>query len=132
MQEHAQRLAPGALTVDDELERDVEARLVESSTLAFRVAFSVTRTEKLRRTWRRRRSYGPTAHLPDRERFRAWLVRLTWRLAFDRQRAIGGAPLGSSVLGPPHRRRQTTAPRRRNAPPRCGRPSTPSHRSCGS
>ena len=37
----------------------------------------------------RRRSRGPNRRfrqLRDRTRFRAWLVRMTWRLALDRQR----------------------------------------------
>ena len=89
MQEYIHRL-PGALTgVADELDREFERLLVESSTLAFRVAFGVLRQRedaedvaqdafiKAHRNFRR---------LRDRTRFRAWLVRLTWRLALDRQR----------------------------------------------
>jgi RNA polymerase sigma-70 factor (ECF subfamily) len=89
MQEYIHRL-PGTLTdVADELDREFERLLVESSTLAFRVAFGVLRQRedaedvaqdafiKAHRNFRR---------LRDRTRFRAWLVRLTWRLALDRQR----------------------------------------------
>lgn len=89
MQEYIHRL-PGALTgVADELDREFERLLVESSTLAFRVAYGVLRQRedaedvaqeafiKAHRNFRR---------LRDRARFRAWLVRLTWRLALDRQR----------------------------------------------
>jgi RNA polymerase sigma-70 factor (ECF subfamily) len=89
MQEYVHRL-PGALTgVADELDREFERLLVESSTLAFRVAYGVLRQRedaedvaqdafiKAHRNFRR---------LRDRARFRAWLVRLTWRLALDRQR----------------------------------------------
>ncbi len=42
MHERADRLA-GLVSVDRDLEREFEGRLVESSTLAFRVAFSVLR-----------------------------------------------------------------------------------------
>ena len=73
----------------DELAREFETRLAESSTLAFRVAYSVLRQredaedvaqEAFARAYRRFRQ------LRDRTRFRAWLVRMTWRLALDRQR----------------------------------------------
>ena len=73
----------------DDLAREFETRLVESSTLAFRVAYSVLRQredaedvaqEAFTRAYRRFRQ------LRDRTRFRAWLVRMTWRLAIDRQR----------------------------------------------
>ena len=90
MQEYVDRL-PGALTrVADELDREFERLLVESATLAFRVAYGVLRQRedaedvaqeafiKAHRNFRRLRA---------RNSFRAWLVRLTWRLALDRQRA---------------------------------------------
>ncbi len=43
MHEGVERFAGSLVTLDQELEREFEARLVESSTLAFRVAFSVLR-----------------------------------------------------------------------------------------
>jgi DNA-directed RNA polymerase specialized sigma24 family protein len=43
MHERADCLASDFVTVDEDLAREFEARLVESSTLAFRVAFSVLR-----------------------------------------------------------------------------------------
>ena len=43
MHDHTARLAGSLVTVDQELEREFEARLVESSTLAFRVAYGVLR-----------------------------------------------------------------------------------------
>ena len=43
MHERADRLVGGFVGVDHDLEREFEARLVESSTLAFRVAYSVLR-----------------------------------------------------------------------------------------
>jgi RNA polymerase sigma-70 factor (ECF subfamily) len=75
---------------DDALVREFEARLQDSSSLAFRVAYGVLRQrqdaedvaqEALLRAFRR------MASLRDRERFRAWLVRITWRAALDRRRA---------------------------------------------
>jgi RNA polymerase sigma-70 factor, ECF subfamily len=90
MQEYVDRLPDSLRAVADELDREFEQLLVESSTLAFRVAYSVLRQRedaedvaqeafiKAHRAFRR---------LRERARFRAWLVRLTWRLAIDRQRS---------------------------------------------
>jgi RNA polymerase sigma-70 factor, ECF subfamily len=90
MQGYVDRLPDTLTRVTDELDREFERLLVESSTLAFRVAYGVLRQRedaedvaqeafiKAHRHFRR---------LRDRGRFRAWLVRLTWRLAIDRQRA---------------------------------------------
>ena len=89
MHERADRLA-GFVTVDDELERDFEARLVESSTLAFRVAFSVLRQREDAEEVAQEafaKAYRRFHQLRERERFRAWLVRMTWRMAIDRQRS---------------------------------------------
>ena len=89
METTAATFTDGAEVARDELAREFETRLVESSTLAFRVAYSVLRQredaedvaqEAFTRAYRRFR------RLRDRTRFRAWLVRMTWRLALDRQR----------------------------------------------
>lgn len=79
-----------AAAVDQELEREFEARLVESSTLAFRVAFAVLRQRQDAEDVAQEafvKAYRRLHQLRDRDRFRAWLVRLTWRLAIDRQRS---------------------------------------------
>src|SRR5687767_7726099 len=89
MHERADRLA-GFVTVDDEIEREFETRLVESSTLAFRVAFSVLRHREDAEEVAQEafaKAYRSFRQLRDRERFRAWLVRMTWRMALDRQRS---------------------------------------------
>jgi RNA polymerase sigma-70 factor (ECF subfamily) len=89
MYERAVTLA-GLVSVDEDLEREFEARLAESSTLAFRVAYSVLRhrqdAEDVAQDAfvRAHRRFG---QLRDRERFRAWLVRMTWRLAIDHLRS---------------------------------------------
>src|SRR5919106_612689 len=91
----ARNLAParwnGAVTTDREaLEREFETRLVESSTLAFRVAFSVLRHREDAEEVAQEafaKAYRSYRQLRDRERFRAWLVRMTWRMALDRHRA---------------------------------------------
>ena len=82
---------PGALvTADTSLDREFDARLRDSSGLAFGIAYGVLRNhadaeevaqEAFARAFRR------FAQLRDRQRFRAWLTRMTWRLAIDRWRA---------------------------------------------
>lgn len=70
--------------------REFEARLAECGPLAYRVARGVLRNtadaedvaqEALLRAYR---NFG---HLRDRNRFRAWLVRISFRLALDRLRS---------------------------------------------
>src|SRR5262245_14021242 len=90
MHERADRLAGSFVTVDQDLEHEFEARLVESSTLAYRVAFSVLRQREDAEDVAQEafaRAYASFRQLRDRERFRAWLVRMTWRMALDRMRA---------------------------------------------
>ena len=90
MHEFADRLAGGLIGVDDDLEREFETRLVESSTLAFRVAFGVLRHRQDAEDVAQEafvKAYRGFPQLRDRDRFRAWLVRMTWRLAIDRRRS---------------------------------------------
>jgi RNA polymerase sigma-70 factor (ECF subfamily) len=104
MHEHVAPLARRLVTADQERDREFESRLQETSTLAFRVAFSVLRhtqdaedvaqeafTKAYRRFWQ----------LRDRERFRAWLVRTTWRTALDRQRANRRRDAREAAVGAP-------------------------------
>jgi RNA polymerase sigma-70 factor (ECF subfamily) len=89
MHELVGRLASSVVEVDQELEREFEARLVESSTLAFRVAYSVLRQREDAEDVAQEafaKAYRSFHQLRDRDRFRAWLVRMTWRLAIDRRR----------------------------------------------
>src|SRR5437867_7445396 len=89
MNDHAARLAGDFVTVDRTLEQEFEARLVESSTLAFRVAYGVLRQRQDAEDVAQEafvKAYRSFSQLRDRDRFRAWLVRITWRLALDRQR----------------------------------------------
>ena len=90
MHERADRLAGSFVNVDLQLEQEFETRLVESSTLAFRVAYGVLRHRQDAEDVAQEafvRAYRNFRELRDRTRFRAWLVRMTWRLAIDRQRA---------------------------------------------
>ena len=83
------RLSENLLITDEALEREFEARLVESLTLAFRVAYSVLRQRQDAEDVAQEafaRAHGQFRRLRDRTHFRAWLVRITWRLALDRRR----------------------------------------------
>ena len=90
--ELASRLHPWdhSLTVNADLAREFEVRLVESSTLAVRVAYSVLRNREDAEDVAQEafaKAYRSFAQLRDRDRFRAWRVRMTWRMALDRQRS---------------------------------------------
>ena len=90
MHEYADRLTAGSTPVEEELEREFEARLIESSKLAFRVAFSVLRQRQDAEDVAQEaflKAHRSFRQLRDRDAFRAWLVRMTWRLALDRQRS---------------------------------------------
>jgi RNA polymerase sigma-70 factor (ECF subfamily) len=77
--------------VDEALERDFEARVADSSTLAFRVAFGVLRHREDAEDVAQEafaKAYRKLHQLRDRNRFRSWLVRMTWRLAVNRRRGV--------------------------------------------
>jgi len=89
MNGHADHLVGTFVAVDRTLEQEFEARFVESATLAFRVAYAVLRHRQDAEDVAQEafvRAHRMFAQLRNRERFRAWLVRMTWRLALDRQR----------------------------------------------
>ena len=73
----------------EELAREFDARVLDSSRLAFHVAYSVLRhpqdAEDVAQDafLRARRSFH---RLRDRDRFRAWLARMVWRMALDVRR----------------------------------------------
>ena len=80
----------GSLAVADTLREEFEAMLGETSTLAFRVAFSVLRCREEAEDVAQEalvRAYRRFHQLRDRTRLRAWLVRIAFRLALDQQRA---------------------------------------------
>jgi RNA polymerase sigma-70 factor, ECF subfamily len=79
-----------AVIQDPSLEREFEERLADSSSLAFRVALGVLRNRDDAEEVAQEaflRAYQSFSRLRDRDRFRAWLVRIAWRLALDRIRA---------------------------------------------
>src|SRR5713226_800546 len=109
-------------TVGNELEHDAaqagtrrefEQRLAECGPLAFRVARGVLRNtadaedvaqEALLRAYRR------FDRLRDRKRFRAWLVRIAFRLALDRLRSGKRRELRDTIWSQPeHQPRAATA-----------------------
>jgi RNA polymerase sigma-70 factor (ECF subfamily) len=91
MHERIEGFPATLVTADpDELAREFEVRLVESSTLAFRVAFSVLRHREDAEDVAQEafaKAYRSFRQLRDREKFRAWVVRMAWRMAIDRQRS---------------------------------------------
>jgi RNA polymerase sigma-70 factor, ECF subfamily len=90
MDDYADALLAALSPAMEDVDREFERLLSECSTLAFRVAYGVLRQRqdaedvaqeafiKAHRCFRR---------LRQRDSFRSWLVRTTWRLALDRQRA---------------------------------------------
>jgi RNA polymerase sigma-70 factor (ECF subfamily) len=90
MYEHVKPIASVLLNMEEDLKQEFETRIAETGTLAYRVAFSVLRNsedaedvaqEAFAKAYRRFRQ------LRDRDRFRAWLVRMTWRMAINRTRS---------------------------------------------
>jgi RNA polymerase sigma-70 factor (ECF subfamily) len=72
-----------------DVDQEFEARLRDSSTLALRVAFGVLRHRQDAEDVAQvafARAYRRFGQLRDREAFRSWLVRMTWRLALDHRR----------------------------------------------
>lgn len=72
------------------MRRELEERLADSSALAFRVARGVLRNDADAEDVAQEsllRAYRKFARLRDRNRFRAWLVRISFRLALDRLRS---------------------------------------------
>ena len=83
-------MAVEVLVSADDLEREFEDRLRESSALAVRVAFSVLRQRQDAEDVAQEafaRAYRRFAGLREPAQFRGWIVRVTWRLAIDRWRA---------------------------------------------
>jgi RNA polymerase sigma-70 factor, ECF subfamily len=81
----AQRLESEAVTREA-----FESHLAECGPLAFRVARGVLRNTADAEDVAQEallRAFGRFKHLRERDRFRAWLVRIAFRLALDRARA---------------------------------------------
>ncbi len=91
----AQTVRQAGRTLSFEREEDVlasefEARLADSAKLAFRVARGVLRNSADAEEVAQEaflKAYRNFRELRDREKFRGWLVRITFRLALDRARS---------------------------------------------
>src|SRR5262245_52270758 len=82
---------PGMLvSTDESLEREFEDAVRTSADLAVRVAFSILRRREDAEEIAQEayaRAYHRFGDLREPRQFRAWMVRVTWRLAIDRWRA---------------------------------------------
>ena len=110
MNEHAALLAGPLVSADDALAREFEARLADSSRLAFRVAYSVLRQRQDAEDVAQEafaKAHRAFRQLRDRDRFRAWLVRMTWRMAIDKRR--GDVRRAARELAPPGPSRPPTS-----------------------
>ncbi len=79
-----------AVSHDESLAREFEQRLADCPKLAYRVALGVLHNPAEAEDVAQEamlRAYRNFHRLRDRERFRGWLVRATFRLALDRIRA---------------------------------------------
>jgi RNA polymerase sigma-70 factor (ECF subfamily) len=77
-------------TPDLELNKEFEARLTDSSAVAIRVAYSILRNQADAEDVAQEafaKAHRVFAQLRDRDSFRAWLVRMTWRMALDHARS---------------------------------------------
>jgi len=86
MRYYTERLNTTFLPMEEDLQREFEVRIAESSTIAFRVAFGVVRNRADAEDIAQdafARAYQRFSSLRDRDKFRGWLVRTTWRLAID-------------------------------------------------
>ena len=90
MDDYADALPAALNAVVVDLDREFERLLSECSTLAFRVAYGVLRQRQDAEDVAQEafiKAHRHFTRLRQRDSFRAWLVRTTWRLALDRQRA---------------------------------------------
>jgi RNA polymerase sigma-70 factor (ECF subfamily) len=88
MNEFADRLTGAVVTTASALDREFEANLPAWSRLAFRVAFSVLRHREDAEDVAQdvlTKAHRQLGQLRDPDRLRAWLVRMTWRMAIDRR-----------------------------------------------
>jgi RNA polymerase sigma-70 factor (ECF subfamily) len=103
MNEMSEWALTALVTPEDVLEREFGERLRESSSLAFRVAYGVLRRREDAEDVAQEafvRAHRSIAQLRDRDSFRAWLVRMTWRLAIDRLRTDRRRAIREMTLEP--------------------------------
>ena len=103
MNEAASHLSGMLVSVDESLEREFEEAVRASADLAVRVAFSVVRRREDAEDVAQEafaRAYRQFRDLRDPQQFRAWMVRVTWRLAIDRWRADRRREVREQVASP--------------------------------
>ncbi len=89
MNEWVGRWPDAVASADMTLDQEFESRLRDSSRLAFSIAYGVLRNRADAEEVAQdafARAFRLFRQLRDRDRFRAWLTRMTWRLAIDRWR----------------------------------------------
>src|SRR5689334_6269678 len=75
---------------ESDADREFERAVRDAADLAVRVAYGVLRQREDAEEVAQEafaRAYSRFASLRDREHFRAWIVRVTWRVAIDRWRS---------------------------------------------
>jgi len=80
------------VSAETSFEAEFEQRLADSSALAFRVALGVLRNREDAEEIAQEaflRAYRSFSQLREREKFRGWLARISFRLALDRLRSAG-------------------------------------------
>jgi RNA polymerase sigma-70 factor (ECF subfamily) len=90
MHDYTERLTTNFLAMGDDVKQEFELRITECSTLAFRVAYGVLRNREDAEDVTQEsfaKAYKSFSSLRDREQFRSWIVRITWRMALDFQRS---------------------------------------------
>jgi RNA polymerase sigma-70 factor (ECF subfamily) len=90
MHEYTEQLTTPFLSMEDDLKQEFEMRIAECSNLTFRVAYGVLRNREDAEDVTQEafaKAYRSFSALRDRERFRAWIVRIAWRMALDHQRS---------------------------------------------
>jgi RNA polymerase sigma-70 factor (ECF subfamily) len=90
MHEYTERLTTNFLNMEEDLKQEFEMRIAECSNLAFRVAYGVLRNKEDAEDVTQdafAKAYKNFSALRDHERFRAWIVKITWRMALDHQRS---------------------------------------------
>lgn len=88
----AASLPGSAVSLDSSLEHEFERLLGDCPMLAYRVALSVLRNPTEAEDVAQEaviRAYRSFHRLRERDSFRPWIVRVSWRLALDRIRAAG-------------------------------------------
>ena len=76
--------------MEEDFKQEFEARIAQTGRLAFRVAFAVLRKSEDAEEVAQEafaKAYRRFGQLRDPDRFRAWLVRMTWRMSINRARS---------------------------------------------